>query len=280
LGVNFATRHEWKGWNKNGELLFIDMNGSEKTVQADAVLLALGGASWPRLGSNGNWVSILGERGINVSPLRPANCGFISPWSKVFAEKFAGQPLKPAVFSFKGRSIQGEAVITSQGIQGGPIYALSGALRQEIDKNSEAFLEIDLRPSEPMDKLVQALSSPRGSKSLSTFLQKAGLSSLAIGLMRESFGGKDLPSSPNELAELAKCARIRLTATASLERAISSAGGVCLEELNDHYMLNKMPGVFVAGEMLDWDAPTGGYLLQACFSTGVAAAKGIAGYLV
>ncbi len=266
LGVRFALRHRFLGWNEKGDLLF---EGSAP-IKADATLLALGGASWPHLGSDGKWANFLGP----AAPFEAANGGFTVPWTPHFAERFAGQPLKPVTLLYKERKIQGEVMLTQKGIEGGPVYALSGALRETIKKDGEAVLTLDLRPGLSEKELLARLHKPRGSQSLSTFLRKAGgLSPQAIGLVREVCPAP--PNEPEALAALIKKLPLRLSAVGPIERAISSAGGLKLESLDENFMLRDRPSVFAAGEMLDWDAPTGGYLLQACFSTGIAAAKGI-----
>ncbi len=273
LGVRFALRRRWTGWDEAGRLLFADAGGDSERVEAAATLLALGGASWPRLGSDGGWGDLLAGRGVVVQPLRPANCGFVVPWSESFAAKFAGTPLKPVTLSFAGRSLQGEVMITARGLEGGAVYALSAALREAIADIGSATLTLDLRPGLSLAELSRRLATPRGSQSLSTYLRKAGgLSPVAIGLLREA--GVDTPD-PKAI----KALPVRLTATASIERAISSAGGVAFSQLDAGFMLRALPGVFVAGEMLDWEAPTGGYLLQGCFSTGAAAARGLLAWL-
>ena len=281
LGVNFALRHRWNGWGADGALLLTDAVGQEVRVHADATLLALGGASWPRLGSDGGWVEKLRGQGVKVATLRPANCGFVAPWSAVFRDRFAGQPVKPLKASFAGQSLQGEAMITATGLEGGIIYALSAPLRDAIEQKGEAIIELDLRPGLSRDELVSRLQAPRGGQSVSNYLRKVtGVSPVALGLMRESLGGAVLPVTEEGIADLMKHTKIKLTATTSLARAISSAGGIVRDEVNPDFMLNKKAGVFVCGEMLDWEAPTGGYLLQGCFSTAVAAAKGIEAYLM
>jgi uncharacterized flavoprotein (TIGR03862 family) len=283
LGVTFRMRHEWRGWDAQGRSLFINSDGKEAPVAADAVLLALGGASWPRLGADGGWVHILRRDAIAVASLRPANCGFAARWSEIFADRCAGQPLKPVGLSFGGISLQGEAMITRTGLEGGGIYALSAALRDAIERDGKATLIVDLKPRLNRDQLAQKLGAPRGSQSLSTFLRKAaGLSPAMIGLLREAgcAVGRDLPTDMDALAALIKDVPVTLTGVASIDRAISTAGGVVHDEIDATYMLKKRPGCFIAGEMLDWEAPTGGYLLQGCFATGVAAAKGIRDYLV
>lgn len=274
LGVTFHPRHRWTGWSDSGALRFESPDGIlEKT--ADVTLLALGGASWPRLGSTGAWVALLEAQGVEVAPLRPSNCGFEVAWSEIFAQRFAGQPLKTVILSFEGATVRGDAMITAQGIEGGAVYALSPALRDAIARDTEATVSIDLRPDISLEALTHRLQRPRGKQSMSGYLRKAaGLQPISIGLLREA-AGKDLPRDADALAALIKAVPVRVTATRPIERAISSAGGVRASAINAALMLRNMPGVFVAGEMLDWEAPTGGYLLQACFATGVAAAQGM-----
>ena len=253
------------------------------TVHADATVLALGGASWPRLGSDGGWADALGKMGIAIAPLRPANCGFVANWSDVFRERFEGQPLKRIELSFGGQSVRGEAIITRQGLEGGGIYALSAPLREAIAATGEAVLQIALRPDLSVAELQKRLEAPRNKQSLSTFLRKTvNLSPPAIGLLHEAiastperFAEMDAP----DLAELINAVPVRLVGTAPLERAISTAGGISFDEIDEAFMLRRRPGVFVAGEMLDWEAPTGGYLLQASFATGAAAARGALAWL-
>ncbi len=274
-GVRFMPQHEWTGWNDDGDPLFRDAAGKVAPVPAAAVLLALGGASWPRLGSDGSWVDILKRKGVGVSPLRPANCGFAVAWTDIFKHKFAGEPLKPLTLSFGGATVPGEAMITERGIEGGAIYALSAALREAIAAQGHAVLTLDLRPGVKEPDLARRLNVPRQGKSFSNYLRvMAGLSPAAISLLREA--DRDCDKLPAEkLAALIKALPLRLDAPFAIDRAISSAGGIALDAVDEHYMLKALPGVFVAGEMLDWEAPTGGYLLQACFSTAVAAAKGM-----
>jgi len=281
LGVSFVLRTRWLGWDKNGALLFENEAGGKSTLTPKAYLLALGGASWPQLGSDAAWVPFLQEAQIPLAPFEPSNCGFIAPWSAFFAERFAGQPLKPVTLHFEERTIQGELMITTGGLEGGAIYALSGALRRAIQTQGEATLTLDLRPGLDEATLRSRLSVSRGSQSLSTFLHKAGgLAPQAIGLVREvTHTNPKALESPEKLATLIKALPLKLTATAPIARAISCAGGVKLEALDEQFMVRERPGLFIAGEMLDWDAPTGGYLLQACFSTGMAAAKGIKAWL-
>ena len=214
----------------------------------------------------------------SVMPLRPANCGFLVPWSETFRSRFAGQPLKRLELSFGARKAQGEALITTTGLEGGGVYALSGPLREAIAASGEAIVHIDLRPELTLDRLEQKLAAPRAKQSVSTFLRKAAsLSPAAVGLLHEAAMAASMRVSamtPAALAQLIKAVPVRLTGTAPLARAISTAGGIALDEVDDRFMLRRLPGVFAAGEMLDWDAPTGGYLLQACFATGAAAGRG------
>lgn len=276
LGVRFSLRHCWRGWDESGKLIFLNSSGDILKVDADATILALGGASWPRLGSNGAWVDILRSQGIDVRTLRPSNCGFRVSWSSQFRERFAGYPIKPLKLSFADKVIQGEAMITQTGLEGSSIYAFSSALRQSIETNGEAVLKLDVRPGLSSDDIISRLHKPRRSQSTSNYLRKAvGLSPVAIGLMRESRPNGALPTDIASLAALIKETCIKLIEPAPLTRAISSAGGVSADEVDATFMLKKMPGVYVVGEMLDWEAPTGGYLLQACFSTAVTAAHNI-----
>jgi uncharacterized flavoprotein (TIGR03862 family) len=272
-GVAFRMRHDWRGWGDDGALRFL-ANGETVTAHPDVTILALGGASWPKLGGDGAWTALLPQEA--VAPLRPANAGFTVPWSDPFRERFAGQPLKNAAFRF-GRTVRGEAMITRYGIEGGAIYALSSGLRQTIATHGLATFNVDLRPGISEDALAQKLQKPRGSDSLSNYLRKAlGLSPLEINLLREAFG---VTLDPATLPHRIKHLPLTVTGVQPLERAISTAGGLRFDALDAHLMLRARPGVFVAGEMLDWEAPTGGYLLQACFATGVAAAKGALGWL-
>jgi len=277
-GVTFALRHRWAGWDEGGRLLF-QTPDRPRVVAAQATVLALGGASWPRLGSDGGWVDILAAKEVVVSPLRPSNCGFSVAWSDIFRDRFEGQPLKGVALRFGEQTVRGEAVITRGGIEGGAIYALSADLREAIATSGEAIPHIDLRPDLAAADLVARLSAPRGKQSLSNILRKtAQLSPVAVGLLHEAAiaSGSRLASlSPAALADLIKAAPIRLDGVAPIARAISTAGGICFDELDAGFMLRRLPGVFAAGEMLDWEAPTGGYLLQASFATGVAAANGL-----
>jgi uncharacterized flavoprotein (TIGR03862 family) len=277
LGVQFSLRHRWTGWDESGRLLFQTPDG-QSAVDSKATVLALGGASWPRLGSDGGWVQTLRAKGVKVSPLKPANCGFTVNWSDIFRDRFEGAPLKGIALSFAGRSVRGEALITRDGIEGGAIYALSTELREAILASGGATLHIALRPDVDFHDLVARLSTPRGKQTFTNWLRKAAqLPPVAIGLLQETAtaSGVTLASmSPEALAALINDVPVQLTGNAPIARAISSAGGVAFDEIDTDFMLRRVPGIFAAGEMLDWEAPTGGYLLQACFATGVAAGKG------
>ena len=279
LGVHYAPRHTWHGWHGNA-LYFTTAEQENKLVAPDATLLALGGASWPRLGSNGNWVSLLTAHNVSIAPFRAANCGFTSPWSEHFITRFAGTPVKPVTITHNGISRQGEAMITAQGIEGGVIYALSANIRKAIERDGKTSLTLDMRPNVPIEALAKKFrQTPRASKSFSTYMSKLGFSPLVTNLLREVIPSDALThASPEQLAASIKNLPIILTGTSSIARAISSAGGIEKSAINRDLMLLNKPGVFVAGEMLDWEAPTGGYLLQACFSTAVAAAQGILRY--
>jgi hypothetical protein len=265
LGVELRTRHRWRGWDAGGALLF-DTQAGALAVPADAVVLALGGASWPRLGSDGAWPALL--PGVPVAPLRPANCGFRIVWSEHLRNRFAGTPLKRIALSFAGRTVRGEAMITEAGIEGGAVYALSAPLREAIAAEGSATLMLDLRPDLDAAALAARLDGPAGGLSLGNRLRRAGLPPVAAGLLRE------VPPDGRPLSRRVKALPLRLEAPMPIDRAISSAGGIAHEAVDAQLMLHAHPGVFVAGEMLDWEAPTGGYLLQACFATGLAAAEG------
>ncbi|MBO4224886.1 TIGR03862 family flavoprotein [Bradyrhizobium neotropicale] len=280
--VRLLLRHRWSGWDNDGRLLFQTPEGT-RAVEARATILALGGASWPRLGSDGSWVDVLATKGIKISPLRPANSGFIVAWSDIFRDRFEGQPLKSVALSIGGQTVRGEAIVTRTGIEGGAIYALSADLREAILRDGEATLAIALRPDLSVDELAAKLSTPKGKQSFSNFLRKtANLSPVAIGLLQEAAkaSGQSLPSlPPADLARLLNAVPLRLSGTAPIARAISTAGGIAFDELDDNFMLHRLPGIFAAGEMLDWEAPTGGYLLQASFATGAAVGKGVMKWL-
>jgi hypothetical protein len=276
--VRMLTRHEWRGWDDSGALIF-DASGHPQTAKPDATILALGGASWPKLGSTGAWVEVLRARGVIVNTLRPANCGFAIAWSEIFRARFAGAPLKNAAFRFGETIVRGEAVITDYGIEGGAIYGLSAALRDAIAVKGRAHLTIDLRPNQSASHLAQKLDKVHAKQSLANVLRKAlHLSPLEINLLREA-RVLDAVTDPQGIAQALKAIPLELIGTQAIARAISSAGGVAFESLDEHLMLRAVPGCFVAGEMLDWEAPTGGYLLQACLATGVRAANGALAWL-
>jgi uncharacterized flavoprotein (TIGR03862 family) len=282
MGVQLALRHRWTGWDEDGRLLFQTADG-QHAVDACATVLALGGASWPRLGSDGAWVDTLAAKGVTISPLRPANCGFTVSWSDVFRNRFEGHPLKGIALSFGARTVRGEAVITRSGIEGGAVYALSADLREAVADAGQATLNVALRPDLNVDDLIARLSAPKGKQSFSNFLRKAAhLSPAAIGLLQEAAiaDGVTLSSlSTTSLAGLINAVPIKLNGIAPIARAISTAGGISFDELDADFMIRRLPGAFAAGEMLDWEAPTGGYLLQASFATGAAAGRGVLKWL-
>ncbi len=271
-GIAFHLRHDWLGWDSDGALRFHASHG-EVRVKPDATLLALGGASWPRLGSTGRWTGILEKMGVAVAALQPANCGFSLSWSACFVSRFAGRPLKNIALHLRDRAVRGEAIVTSYGLEGGAIYALSSPLREAIAADGPVRIAVDLRPDLAIEQLAARLSRPRGKDSLSNVLRKAvNLSPLEINLLREA---GPLPADAAAMARRIKALPLTVTAPQPLTRAISTAGGVPFNAVDDGLMLKALPNVFVAGEMLDWEAPTGGYLLQACFATGAWAANAI-----
>jgi uncharacterized flavoprotein (TIGR03862 family) len=276
-GVKLALRHRWTGWDDQGRLHFEAPDGTH-VVTPDATVLALGGASWPRLGSDGAWAQTLAAKGVKIAPLRPANSGFTVAWSDIFRDRFEGQPLKGVALTFGKHTVRGEAIVTRAGIEGGAVYALSAELRDAILRDGQATLNIALRPDADIGELTAKLSAAKGKQSFSNFLRKAAnLSPVAIGLLQEAAkaAGKSLAAlSPAELTRMIQAVPVQLTGVAPIARAISTAGGISFDELDEAFMLRRLPGVFAAGEMLDWEAPTGGYLLQASFATAVAAGKG------
>ncbi len=272
LGVALALRHDWRGWSEDGALRFVH-DGAIRELRPDATLLALGGASWPRLGSDGGWVPLLAASGIAVSPLRPANGGFTREWSPTMRARFAGTPLKRIAIRFGHEEARGEAMIDAAGIEGGALYALSAGLREAILRDGAATVALDLRPDLEAARLAERLAGRRKGETLSNHLRKAaGLSPVATALLREA---GPVPDEPAALAARIKALPLTLGGLFPLDRAISTAGGIARHELDPQLMLKRRPGTFAAGEMLDWEAPTGGYLLQACFATGIAAAAGI-----
>ena len=280
LGVHIHTRHRWLGWNSQGALRIASPAG-EQTVNADATLLALGGASWARLGSDGSWVTLLQARGVTIAPLQASNCGFdVSAWSPFLRDKFAGAPLKNVSLSLPGATPRlGECVLTASGLEGSLVYALSAAIREAINQHGSATLHLDLLPQTPLTKLQAALSKPRGSQSIAKHLHRqAGIDGVKAALLRELANAAAF-NDPVLLANAIKALPITLVRPRPLDEAISTAGGVPFEQLNDQLMLKALPGTFCAGEMLDWEAPTGGYLLTACFASGRRAAQGMLNWL-
>ncbi|HEY9252963.1 MAG TPA: TIGR03862 family flavoprotein [Stenotrophomonas sp.] len=277
-GVRFHVQHRWLGWGEDGALRFGTPEG-ERDVQADATVLALGGASWPQLGSDGAWVAPLAARGIDIAPLQPANCGFDVDWSKHFAERHAGAPLKPVVAHWldldgKPRQLQGECVASTDGIEGSLVYALAADLRDLIARDGEATLWLDLVPGRDLPRLQSELARPRQGRSLSEHLRRqVGVTGVKAALLHEVLD-KAASGDAGVLAATLKRLPLRLRRPRPIAEAISTAGGVRLEALDDALMLKQLPGVFCAGEMLDWEAPTGGYLLTACFATGLRAGRG------
>lgn len=287
LGVRIERRTLWSGWGgTSGALLITDADSQAREVASDVTVFALGGASWPTLGSDGGWVAPFTERGIQVTPLRAANVGIGVDWSDIFAGKFAGTPLKNVSLTVRGAagSARGDAMLTKTGIEGGPIYASGAAIRAALDdvKSPHAgrcVLEIDLRPDLTTSQLADRLSNRRPKDSASSWLRRSiGLDPAGIGLLREVAGGA-LPSDPEKMAARIKDVPVAVTGMMPIERAISTAGGIAWSEVDEHLMLHRLPGTFVAGEMLDWEAPTGGYLLQASFSMGAVAARGALAWL-
>ncbi|MFZ2160696.1 MAG: TIGR03862 family flavoprotein [Sideroxyarcus sp.] len=292
-GVHFHARHRWVGWDGQGALRFEIHNttphpnplplagegANVKIVKSDALVLALGGASWPQLGSDGAWVSLLAQRGVAIAPLRPANCGFDVPWSPHFREHFAGEPLKSVAATFGDVRKPGECVITEHGIEGGLIYALSATLRDEIERSGNAILRLDLLPDWTPQRVLTEVSHPRGSRSLSSHLHsRLGLKGVKANLLREALSAEQMHDNA-QLAHTIKNLPLNLTAPRPLSEAISTAGGIAFKALDEKLMLKQLPGVFCAGEMLDWEAPTGGYLLSACFASGRAAGTGALNWL-
>ncbi|MBX3505823.1 MAG: TIGR03862 family flavoprotein [Parvibaculum sp.] len=277
-GVTFHPRHKWTGWTDTGTLRF-ETPAGEVTFEADAAVLALGGASWPRLGSDALWVPLLEARGIEIAPLRAANCGFDAAWSALMKERFAGAPVKSVTLSCDGESVKGDFVVTETGVEGSAVYALAAHLRDAIERSGEAVLRLDLAPDRSEERLARDLAIPRGKASLANHLRKkAGIDGVKAALLREG-AAQDIFSDPAAIAHAIKHLEVRLLRPRPIAEAISSAGGIALSELDADFMLAKLPGIFAAGEMLDWEAPTGGYLLSACLATGRAAGDGAARFL-
>jgi uncharacterized flavoprotein (TIGR03862 family) len=281
-GVRFVFRHRWTGWDADGRLQFQTTEGMQ-FVEVGATALALGGASWPRLGSNGGWVEILAAKGVTISQLKPANSGFTVAWSDIFRDRFEGEPLKGIALSIGPLVVRGETIVTRDGLEGGAVYALSAELREAVSSDGEAALRVALRPDTGLNDLTAKLSAPKGKQSFSNFLRKAAnLPPAAIGLLQEFAKASNASLAlmpPADLARLINAVPIRITGVAPIARAISTAGGIAFDELDDGFMIRRLPGVFAAGEMLDWEAPTGGYLLQASFATGAAAGRGVLKWL-
>lgn len=280
-GVVFEPRHRWLGWAEDpsghpdpSRPRFGRVDGTTVEVPSDVTVLALGGASWPRTGSDGGWASTLTAAGVRVEPFRPANCAFVVDWSPQFVERFAGTPLKNVAVGADGAWVRGDAVITTSGIEGGPVYDRSAALRDAIERDGRAVLYLDLQPDLTTERLTQRLERRRPKESTTTWIRRSiGLAPVAVAVLREATGNQ-LPNQGGDLARLVKSVPLGVERTMPIERAISTAGGIAMTEIDETFMLRRLLGVFVAGEMLDWEAPTGGYLLQATFSTAVAAARG------
>jgi hypothetical protein len=286
-GLRLHMRHRWQGWQPGDAPTRLRVVGpaGELLIDTDAVLLALGGASWPQLGSDGAWLPHLAGRGVAVAPLQPANCGFDVGWGAWFAQRFAGAPMKSVRLKFDdGRGVpfdrQGEFVITATGIEGSLVYAASARLRDAITRDGRATLALDLLPGRSVEQLATALAKGRGARSLPNHLkEQAGLDGVKAALLRETLSADELTRlvahDPADLARRLKAWPVTVTAPRPVAEAISTAGGVRFDALDGHAMLRALPGVFVAGEMLDWEAPTGGYLLSACFASGLVAAHGL-----
>jgi uncharacterized flavoprotein (TIGR03862 family) len=277
-GVRFHARHRWLGWNEEGHLRFQAPSG-ETAFSASAVILALGGASWPNLGSDGSWADILAQAGLSIAAFKPANCGFDVKWSDHLSSRFAGQPVKPVRLSFAGRSIPGEFVITDHGVEGSAVYALSASLRDAIERQGQATLMIDLAPGRDLERLARELSRPRGGLSMANHLRRAcAIEGVKAALLRECLPRQAFDDMV-ALAQGIKALPLALIRPRPLAEAISTAGGVRFSGLDQKLMAKARPGLFLAGEMLDWEAPTGGYLLTACLATGRWAALGARDYL-
>ncbi len=276
LGVHRLTRTRWTGWADDGSLCVCDRDGIEYSLAAEVVVFALGGASWPRVGSDGGWVARFRAVGIEVRDLRPANCGVRIAWSPEFVERHAGAPLKNVALRVDRTVARGDAVITSSGMEGGPVYMLSAAVREAVDRDGVVTMRVDLHPDLEVDQVADRLTRRRPKDSMSSTLKRTlGLDAVKVAWLREVADGP-LPTAPDDLAAHLKAVPVRVEGLVDIDRAISSAGGVALSEVDDSFMLLRRPGTYVVGEMLDWEAPTGGYLLQATFSTAVTAARSAA----
>jgi uncharacterized flavoprotein (TIGR03862 family) len=284
LGVDIEVRARWLGWktttdDRHDALLFSRSGGAIIEVTSDVSVFALGGASWPRVGSDGGWVAAFRQAGAQVNELRAANCGILVDWTDHFSARFAGVPLKNVAITVDETSVRGDAMVTCDGLEGGPVYAHSAAIREAIDRRGRCTVTIDLHPDLTIEQVAERLERRRPKDSLTTSLRHTiDLTPASISLLREVTGNR-VPKGSDELAKLVKAVPVIIESTMPIERAISSAGGIALDEVDDAFMLRRLPGTFVAGEMLDWEAPTGGYLLQASFSTAVAAARGAIAWL-
>ncbi|MEX3789941.1 TIGR03862 family flavoprotein [Paraburkholderia sp. BR14374] len=288
-GVQFHMRHKWNGWASVSEdnaahaLRFATPDG-EQTVSYDAVVFALGGGSWPRLGSDAAWVPLMISRGVPLMPLRPANCGFDADWSPYLRERFAGQPIKTIAISFtdvdgKVHNRQGEILLTETGLEGSLIYALSAPIRERILADGELTIGLDLAPGLPLERVIEEVTRPRGSRSIASHLHgRIGIGGVKLALLHEILS-KEAFADARGLAHAIKALPLRLLRARPIDEAISTAGGIPFEALDAHLMIDRMPGAFCAGEMLDWEAPTGGYLLTACFASGLVAGRGACAYL-
>jgi hypothetical protein len=276
LDVKIEVRRRWIGWPQidHPGALLESPDGTITEIHSDVTILALGGASWPRVGSDGTWVDIVRRAGVDVSSLRPANCGIEVEWTQHFRDRFAGVPIKNIAISVGEASVRGDAMITRGGLEGGPVYTQSARIRDAIDQRGRSSVEVDLHPDLDAGQLAERLARRRPKDSIATTLRRTiGLTPVEVSLMREVAGDR-LSTDSDELAALVKALPLVVTSTMPIDRAISTAGGIALHEVDAAFMLHRYPGTFVAGEMLDWEAPTGGYLLQATFSTAVAAANG------
>ncbi|AXE93701.1 TIGR03862 family flavoprotein [Paraburkholderia sp. SIMBA_050] len=292
-GVRFHMRHKWIGWVESDadadaddatHALRFATPGGPQVVTCDAVVFALGGASWPRLGSDAAWVPLMAARDVPLTPLQPANCGFDADWSPYLRERFAGQPVKPVAISLTGvdnkvHNRQGEILLTETGLEGSLIYALSAAIRDRILADGDVTISLDLAPGLTLERVVAEVTRPRGSRSMSSHLHgRIGISGVKLALLHEILS-KEAFADANVLAHAIKSLPVRLTRARPIAEAISTAGGIPFEALDEHLMIERLPGMFCAGEMLDWEAPTGGYLLTACFASGLAAGRGALAYL-
>ena len=273
--VTFKTNHDWQGW-ENNNLIFNTKHG-KIFIKSKLTILSLGGASWPNLGSDGSWVKILEDQDVQISPLQPSNCGFVVEWTKIFSNRFEGKSLKSVLLSFQEKKVLGEFIITKNGVEGSAIYAISSLLREEINNNGEANLILDLKPDLSIEEILKRLKKPQSKLSMSNYLRKTlNLSDVAIGLLMELPDRKNFNNyTPEKITRIIKSYTLNLKKPFSINRAISTAGGVTFNSIDDNFMLINKPNVFVAGEMLDWEAPTGGYLLQACIANGAYVANTI-----